>query len=466
VPERLGPIFERADLDGDGTLSTYEEHLITGAAPTPPGDPLDGTWKVTVAGDAVPPVGSEFELVFKRGEEDKRSGQLESQDHKGSLRGLAYDAETQELKFTFTAGEVLLRFSAKLEGEQLAGTLAIEAGAFEAAFEAQREAPESDDKKSKTKKPKKAGPTFAEVCPKPMWITGLEASRHERGRIYLAVDGHRSDDDAPYAFVSEDEGVSWRSITAGLPRGSVRVLREDRVNENLLYLGTEFNAWISIDRGLSWTKVKGLPTVAIHEFAQSPATGDVVVGTHGRSLWAFDATTLRQFTAEALAEDAMLYAPSRVVRWRSVPNRAASGTRRFVGENPPDGAQIYYSLGSRVRDVKLSILGVGGQTVYTFGEDDVDRKSGLHGVTWNLRLAPSPEEQQSQGQGRRRFRGGRSVPDGTYQVVLEANGRRFTQPLVIVGDPEAAGDEESGEDEQQPEEREREYEMRPYEGDR
>ena len=464
VPERFMALFERADADEDGVLDAREQRLVTGDSAPPAADPIDGTWTVTVAGDAVPPMGAEFELVFKRDGEERRSGILDSEESGGTLRSLAFDPESGALSFSFEAGDVQLAFQAQVTSATIDGTLSISSDDFEASFSAARKVDEDDEKDKKDKKPKKAGPTFAEVMPKPMWITGIEASRHEAERVYVAVDGHRSDDDAPYAFVSEDAGVSWRSITKGLPRGSVRVIREDLKNEDVLYLGTEFNAWVSIDRGVSWTKVTGLPTVAIHEFAQSSATDDVVVGTHGRSMWAFDATTLRQFDAKALAAPARLYAPGKAVRWRSMPTRATSGTRRFVGENPPSGARIHYSLGERAKSVQLSILGAGGETLYAFGEDDLEKKSGLHGVTWNLRQASSADEEPQQGR-RRRRRGGRSVPNGTYQVLLEVDGLRYTQALTIAGDPDFP-ELDTAREEEEEEHEEDEYELHGYDGDR
>ena len=93
-------------------------------------------------------------------------------------------------------------------------------------------------------------------------------------RLYI------SDDDDPYVSVTEDFGKTWKSLRANLPWGSTRCLREDIKNQNVLYAGTEFAAWASLDRGANWLKINNnLPTVAIHEFAQHPTTGEVVVAT-------------------------------------------------------------------------------------------------------------------------------------------------------------------------------------------
>ena len=466
APSRLEDLFSRADVNGDEVLDGHELDLLRGTYGSPATDALIGKWKVTVAGEAVPPVGSEFSLTFGRDGELRRDGILESEEHQGGLSSLIFDEASGALTFAFQAGDVELEFEGTVAEGQITGKLSIRSGDFEAEFTAEPDVEEDDKKKKKAKKPKKAGPSWAEVQPKPMWITGLEASRHQKGRIYVAVDGHRSDDDAPYAYVSEDYGVSWRSLTDRLPRGSVRVIREDRANEDVLYLGTEFNAWISIDRGMTWREVENLPTVAIHEFAQSEATGDVMVATHGRSLWAFDATTLRQFTAEALEADAWLYKPAEAVRLRSLPSRAVSGTRRFTGDNPPSGVHIHYSLGKRARSISLTIQGAEG-TLYAFKEDDLERKSGLHSVSWSLRRSSSSSTAQTQ-QRRRRRGGGRPVPDGTYQVELVVDGLTYTQPLVVAGDPDYPEYDavREWELEQQEEERESEYEREEYEGDR
>ncbi|MFT7671591.1 MAG: hypothetical protein ACI8X5_004312, partial [Planctomycetota bacterium] len=361
--------------------------------------------------------------------------------------------------FSYTAGDELMTFDVVVGEEQFSGTLSIAGSEFNAKIEAQRDEPKKPKDKSKKSK-KSDGKPLAELMPKPMWITGLEASRHERGRIYMAIDGHRSDDETPYAFVSEDEGLTWRLLTADLPRGSVRCIREDIHNQDLLYLGTEFNAWISIDRGLTWTKAAGMPTVAVHEFAQSPATGDVVLGTHGRGIWIFDATPLRQLTQETVSAEASLLAPAQVTRWRRMVTRASSGTRRFVGENPPEGAQIWYMLGSRAKSVSLSLLGTGGETLHAF--EDLEKKSGLHKIDWNLRLSGgAPEE------GQRRRRASR-LGEGTYQLLLEVNGRSYRQEFVVVGDPDYPDirpGREGEEEEEEEDDEEEEHKTPTYEGD-
>jgi photosystem II stability/assembly factor-like uncharacterized protein len=222
--------------------------------------------------------------------------------------------------------------------------------------------------------------------PGPRWVATIEASRFEEGRAYVCSDGHRSDDDDPHVYVTEDFGQTWKPLRANLPWGSTRCLREDLKNANVLYVGTEFAAWVSIDRGASWTKFNNnLPTVAVHEFAQHPTTGEIVAATHGRSLWILDVTPLRQMNKEVLAAAAHLFQPKTAVRYRPEPNRGGTN-RRFVGQNPPTGAQIHYSLGSKAEQISLKVVDYTGKTVT---ELRANGAPGFHQVTWNLSQAPT-----------------------------------------------------------------------------
>jgi photosystem II stability/assembly factor-like uncharacterized protein len=222
--------------------------------------------------------------------------------------------------------------------------------------------------------------------PGPRWVATLEASRFAEGRCYVAFDAHRSDDDKPYLFVTEDFGATWKPLHQGLPQfGSTRCLREDVVNPNLLYCGTEFAIFASVDRGQTWTKINNnLPTVAVHEVAVHPTAGEIVAATHGRSLWVLDVTWLRQFTAEVAKAPVHLFKPATVIRWRSEPSRGGT-LRRFVGENPPPGTAIHYHLAKKAERVTIKIVDAEGKTVR---ELTGSPEAGLQRVSWNLARSP------------------------------------------------------------------------------
>ena len=269
-----------------------------------------------------------------------------------------------------------------------------------------------------------------EGAPKgPRWVASIEASRFAAGRAYVVLDAHRSNDDAPYVFVTEDYGQKWKSLRANLPWGSTRVLREDAGNANLLYLGTEFALWASINRGESWTKINNnLPTVAVHEIAVHPTAGEIVAATHGRSLWILDVSALRQVKPSLLTEKVVLFKPQTATRWRSLPARGpvlGPGSHRFVGQDPPSGAQIYYALRQKAKSVKLKVVDFKGATVR---ELKAAAEPGLHRVSWDLtrfafRVGP----------GRQPF--SEPAPPGMYRVVLTVDGAEFTRDVRVERDP-------------------------------
>lgn len=277
------------------------------------------------------------------------------------------------------------------------------------------------------------------------WIATIEASRDKEGRCYVCVDAHRSDDDKPYLFVTEDFGKTWKSIASNLPAfGSTRCLREDLKAPDVLYCGTEFGAWVSINRGASWSKLgAGLPTVAVHEFAQEQTprgsmAGDIVAATHGRSIWVLDATSIRQMKADALKESATLFAPAPLVRWRSSEGAESPYSRtnkKFVGENPSRGTSIDYYLGKPAEKVSLKIIDVNGRTVRDLSSNEAERKAvGLHRITWD----------GTQGSGGIRGAGGRggqrSVPAGTYRIVLTVDDKESSDLVVVENDPNLSPD--------------------------
>ena len=275
--------------------------------------------------------------------------------------------------------------------------------------------------------------------PGPRWVSSIEASRDKDGKAYVVFDAHRSDDDKPYIFVTEDLGVTWKSLTANLPTfGSTRVLREDIVNNDVLYLGTEFGAWVSTNKGGSWTRLGGnLPTVAVHEFAQPTVANELVIATHGRSIWVTDITSLRQMKAAVLKDPATLFAPSPAVRWRigaGGESPYSSTDRKFVGTNPTRGATIEYMLNKKAEKLTVKILDVTGKTLRNL--DAPPKGEGLHRLTWDL----SGTSNQPRGGGGGRNVGGGQVQAGMYKVVLTVDDKEFTQSLLVELDPNAPKD--------------------------
>ena len=303
--------------------------------------------------------------------------------------------------------------------------------------------------------------------PGPRWVATIEASRFEDGRAYVAFDAHRSDDDKPYLYVTEDFGQTWKNITANLPpRGSTRCLREDVKIPNLLYCGTEFSVFVSSNRGGAWTRLNNnLPTVAVHEIAVHPTAGEIVAATHGRSLWILDVTPLQQMTSEAMHDKTHLFTPKTATRWQVQPRRGGTN-RRFVGQNASNNAFVYYSLKDKANQASLRIVDVEGTTVAKL---TAPMTPGLHKVSWDLFVTPTnapnpqppkdakgeapkaetpkaeaPKEAPKADVPRGQFGGGqfgqalrRFAPPGSYRVILTVDGREISRTFQVERDPNA-----------------------------
>jgi hypothetical protein len=281
-----------------------------------------------------------------------------------------------------------------------------------------------------------ASQPISKLVPGPRWVSELVASKFDAKRAYVTLDGHRSDDDAAYILMTEDKGATWSSLGKTLPdgAGSTRTVQEDPVNENVLYLGTEFQTFVTIDRGQHWTRFNGnLPTVAVHAFALNVPSGEVVAGTHGRSLWIGSVNEIRQMTKEVMAKDAHFYKPVSAVIWRS---SIATGdtARRFAAENPADGAHLAYHLNKKAKSIKLEILDSSGKGVRTI---EASGDKGFHRVSWNLRgPVAMPAGASERAMQFRRRRGGTRVGLGVYTARLTVDGVEMTQNIKVEIDPD------------------------------
>ena len=134
--------------------------------------------------------------------------------------------------------------------------------------------------------------------PKDLWVSRVIASKHKKDRVYATLNGYRWDDFTPYVYMSDNYGATWKSISNNLPASPVNVIREDSTNENILYLGTDNGAYVTFNNGDSWEVFShGLPNVAVHDMVVQAEAKDLVLGTHGRSLYVADISLLQKITS-------------------------------------------------------------------------------------------------------------------------------------------------------------------------
>ncbi len=137
---------------------------------------------------------------------------------------------------------------------------------------------------------------ISDKLPQELWVSRVIASQHEKERVYVALNGYRSDDFKPYVFVSENSGETWKSISNNLPNSPVNVIKEDPNDETILYVGTDNGVYVSFDKGESWQEFfNGLPKVAVYDLVIQPEAKDLVIGTHGRSIYIANIAPLQQF---------------------------------------------------------------------------------------------------------------------------------------------------------------------------
>ncbi|MCH7813418.1 MAG: hypothetical protein IID40_05290, partial [Planctomycetes bacterium] len=280
------------------------------------------------------------------------------------------------------------------------------------------------------------GATWTNVTPPEAdgkYIAKIEASAHDQETAYVAIDGHRSDDLRPRLLLTEDAGRTWRSIAGDLPIDSpVKVVREDRVNRNVLYVGTERAAYVTVDRGNHWVKLNGrtLPTVAVDDLVQHPRTMDLVAGTHGRSIYVLDdVSPLSQLTPEVMASKLHLFDVSPAQPRIFLPYGGLWGDRLFTAKNPPMGARLTYWVSHYDgEEIKVKITdGAGHQVRELKGTN----RPGINRVIWDLQYEkhdrlPTPDDDL----GQTGF-----VPPGTYQATVTSGQQKVAKTFTVLAAP-------------------------------
>ena len=261
------------------------------------------------------------------------------------------------------------------------------------------------------------------------WVSRIEASAHDPLVAYLAVDAHRAGDYRPHLLRTADGGRPWQSVAGDLPGdGPVKVVREDPVNPRMLWAGTEFGLYLTLDRGRHWMKFGGLPTVAVDDILLHPRDRDLVVATHGRSLYVLDdVRPLEEFTPQLAAKDAHLFAPRAATAY--VPNDGwvtSAGSAVFRGANPTDGATISYYIRRLTGDpVSISIANAAGQPVATLTGAATP---GINRVSWDLK--PTKDVLTEYGGEGQKF-----VRPGDYTVTLSYGAVKQTATLHVEAAP-------------------------------
>ncbi|HEY5036618.1 MAG TPA: hypothetical protein VII74_05755 [Chthoniobacterales bacterium] len=271
------------------------------------------------------------------------------------------------------------------------------------------------------------------------WVNWVQASNFDPGTAYAAFDRHTFGDFAPYVYRTTDYGKTWTPLVSPQAdkgvRGYAHVIKEDLAQKNLLFLGTEFGLYVSIDGGQNWAQFKGgqIPNVPVDDLAIQPRTNDLVLATHGRGIWVIDDITPWRALTPALLTQEASFVPSPPPQQQRIEANGgwAPGAAVFVGDNPPDAAVITYYQKSRhlFGKLKIEVLDQSGRVVDTL---PASKRPGLNRVTWSMHEKPPrvPPAAQIAFSG---TTGPRVLP-GTYTIRMTKNGKQYETKLTLVLD--------------------------------
>lgn len=221
-----------------------------------------------------------------------------------------------------------------------------------------------------------------------LWVSRVEASHFYKGTCYITLDGHRSDNFEPWVFKTEDYGKNWQPLTDTIPEGQVAyVIREDPINQDLLFLGTEFGIFVTTDGGMTWERfMNNLPTVAVHDIMIHPLYHDVIIGTHGRGIWICDnISPLQDLKQVKTADQAYLFTPKVATQWHSLSRGGSRGHLLFRGANPMPGAMIYFYAAKDAKDIELVISDMGKKNSL---KPRIRPKEGINRFLWRFFFSP------------------------------------------------------------------------------
>ena len=286
----------------------------------------------------------------------------------------------------------------------------------------------------------------SEGLPGERWVTRVEASRHQRDRAYLSFSGYRDDDIAPYLYLSEDLGASWTSISEGLPSEPINVVREDPVNPDVLYVGTDRGAYASLDGGLSWQALPaGLPNVPVHDLVVHPRERELVAGTHGRSIYVLDALPIQELTTEVREEATHVFPLAAITFDRDWRSRRSPWFHDPIDE-PSVSVPFWTASAGRA---ELIVEDDGGRELRRL---ELEATRGVNAFTWDLLLDPenaiaaeqarleSDEADKGEEKGKKKRRRGKKAADDEEEATSTdgmlaktpwAEALRLERPLYI-----------------------------------
>ena len=273
-------------------------------------------------------------------------------------------------------------------------------------------------------------------APADYYVSRVIASKHFGGTAYVVKTGFQRDDFTPLVYKTENYGETWSSISSDLPQGTIYVIREDGVNPDLLFVGSDYDVHVTLDGGRHWVRMRtNMPVNPVFDMLIHPRESDLVVATHGRGIYTTDITPLQEMTAEVLAKEMFLFRVEPKIQWR-YRNRQISGHKPFRAPNETEGMVINYYLKKKASGpVEIVIMDLAGTEIIRL-KGKID--AGLHRVIWNMRRKPTEEEtaQMRQRSGGRFAARGLPVSPGEIVILLKSGDKELRATAEVRPMPE------------------------------
>jgi photosystem II stability/assembly factor-like uncharacterized protein len=270
--------------------------------------------------------------------------------------------------------------------------------------------------------------------PPATWCSFVETSHYDKNRVYATFDGHRLGDKTPYVFVSEDLGKTWKSLADTALKAYCHVIREDIVNPDLLFLGTEGGLYLSLNRGKGWARFTGnMPKVPVMDMTIHPRENSLVIATHGRGIMILDDLTPLRIIREGFADADVKFLPVKDFIMREHPSSQGwNGDDEYSGQVPNESAQIVYYMKKRhiFGEMYIEIFDKEGKMIQKL---PAGTRKGINIIYWNLRMkAPKvPASPQMEGSAM----AGPLYPPGEYPVKVHKGEKVFEGKVVLAFDP-------------------------------
>lgn len=266
---------------------------------------------------------------------------------------------------------------------------------------------------------------ISDSFPKDLWVSRVIASQHKKERVYVTLNGYRWDDFRPYIYMSDTYGATWKEIGNNLPLSPVNVIREDPENENILYIGTDNGAYVSMNKGQSWEPFhEGLPNVAVHDLVIQKREKHLLVGTHGRSIYKAAISILQQVTPEKINNILLAEIPS----IRASRRWGTTGFNQYGGFYEPSVAlQVFSPLAG---NASVSITTAEGKEIQRFSK--VVAK-GVTLIDYDLSILEKAKKQFEK-EGTTIHTGANDIsyiPAGKYTIAISVEGKTVKQAFEV-----------------------------------